>query len=183
MTLAGSGWPGKLGFTIGPPLLAFAMIAVGLRLFGALPGAIQRPPVESFATVQEAQKAGGFPITLPRYFPDYFSWPPARVEISRRPYLGVSLGFNSRDSVTESLWIYQIASDRYNSEIAVPLPKYITQMQTLPLRDKMATLVVGATEAGMTVYQMRWTADGYKYVVATSYSLDELIKIAASLTR
>lgn len=176
-----SGLIRRLSRTITPPLLVFAFIAGALYLADIMPGYIQRPPVQSFASVQEAQRAAGFTIALPHYFPDHFSWPPARVEITRRPYWGSSLGFTAQDSTNESLWIYQIAAGGSGIEKAAPLPKYITQMQTLPINDIMTTLVVGTSEAGTTVYQIRWNADGYGFVIVTSYSLDELIRISTSM--
>ena len=169
--------------TVVTPLVLFGILAAGLSLLNAMPAQIQQPAVQRFDSIEAAQRGAGIKLTLPAYFPDYFSWPPSAIEVNRRPYLTVYLAFTARASGSEALWSYETISREPQADNLVPLPQHVTQMKTFPIKHIQGTLVIGLTSTGETLYQLRWTDGERRHVISTTYSLDELIIMAGSMVR
>jgi hypothetical protein len=170
-----------LVLTVVPALLFFSTIAGAMMLLNKLPGLIQRPSVQSFDTIEDAEQQTGLTILVPSYFPDDFSWPAATIEVMQRPALAVYMVFKSRKSGADSLWIYEITSQGDKADSFVPMPKHVVQVIALPLKGAKGAFSIGKSDAGADIYQVRWKTADHIYVVTTTLSLDDLISMAGSM--
>jgi len=175
--------PSKIRSLLLAPLLVTALTAVVLRLLNGVPSNIQGPAVQQFASVEQAQSRLGVDILLPPYFPDYFAWPPEVIEATSRPSTMVRLVFTARHSGSEALWLFEAFSPDARTDASVAYPATIVQKKTFPVDGKQGLLVVGTDADGMPLYQLRWEQDNRYLVVSTSYSLEEMVRMANSMAR
>ncbi|MEW6033355.1 MAG: hypothetical protein AB1603_00705 [Chloroflexota bacterium] len=174
-------WLLRLAMTALPPLVLLAVTAAGLRLLNTVPTRIQGPTVEHFNSIEEAERKLGVDIIVPAYFPDYFSWPPKAIMAERQPYFTIHLSFAQRATGSEALWVHQILSNDSRAAESIPSPLDVLQDKSFLVKGHQGRLIVGADVNGEPLYQLRWWSDRRYFVVTTTHSLEELIRIAESM--
>lgn len=183
MRAASTHWTRTVGSLLAAPLLLAALAAGLLRLLDGVPERIEGSAVQQFASVEQAQSRLGIDIVLPPYFPDYYSWPPRIIEATSRPSTTVKLVFTARHSGVDSLWLYEAISPDARTDPSIPYPVTVIQKKTYPINGIQGLLVVGAGGDGAPLYQLRWEQDELYLVISTSYSLEELVRMANSMAR
>ncbi len=86
----------RVGEIVLPLLATLVLVALGLRLLGALPSLWLQPPVTAFASIEEAERTLGVRIWLPVYFPDYLDFPPQVIRVEQELVPRVFLSFRGR---------------------------------------------------------------------------------------
>jgi len=165
------------------PILLVTMLAgIGLKLLGAVPSYIRGgPPVESYATLEEAELALRMDILLPAYFPDYIRWPPAAITAQKEPGVMVSLLFLTRDGSRKAMWVHEIMPPSLDLEASIPEPKQVWRRTTVTMNGEEGWLLLGRDEEGYPSNQLRWPARGGFFIVTTIYPEEELVRIAQSM--
>jgi hypothetical protein len=175
-----------------PFLLTIATIALVLRLLNAVPGyweglttePVQVPPSLTehlrYPGIEEMERDLGVSVALPRYFPSYLVWPPDSVRGQREPVPVASLLFASSDG-QQALQIRQIfwAGDALPFE--VPEPLQLLERRGVEMEGGAGLLLIGQSQAGTPVNQMRWRDGDVHLVVTTIYPEEELLRIARSI--
>ncbi|MFC2065988.1 hypothetical protein ACFLUO_02850 [Chloroflexota bacterium] len=108
------------------PRLMLAPVVVGimalaLYLLGMVPAYLQGPTgAYEYSSIEEAESALDFDISVPAYFPSYLAWPPAKITDQLEPVPMVQMLFLASNRSHEALLIYQIVSDREDLPVALP---------------------------------------------------------------
>ena len=166
----------RVGEIVLPLLATLVLVALGLRLLGALPSLWLQPSVTAFASVEEAERALGARIWLPVYFPDYLDFPPQAIRVEREPVPRVFLSFRGREEGEGTrLTITQVlsAEDTLPPEVLPPTA----------IRGRVVDIagVPGLLAPEGNGYRIYWRADDRHLVVKASLPLEELLRIVRSL--
>ncbi len=166
----------RVGEIILPLLATLVLVALGLRLLGALPSLWLQPSLTAFASVEEAERALGARIWLPVYFPDYLDFPPQAIRVEREPVPRVFLSFQGRgEGEGTRLTITQVlsAEDTLPPEVLPPTA----------IRGRVVDIagVPGLVASEEDGYRIYWRAADRHVVVKAVLSLEELLRIARSL--
>ncbi len=120
---------------------------------------------------------------VPSYFPDYYAWPPSTIEVYRRPDIAVYLVFQARQSGAEALWIVEALSIEGLPQGILHTPSIVAQAKTIPVKDRQGTLTVGLDASGNSLYRLQWSDGQRYYLVSTTHSLEDVIRISESMVR
>lgn len=167
-----------------PVGLVLGIAALVLSLLNSVPAQLQGSDrILEFKNIREAQMELGISISVPAYFPDYLSWPPAFVQAQRKPALTVLLLFLSREKDREALWISQvIAEEDKESLTQLPEPKKVLQRSKVDVGENEGELILGRDTDGKPYNYVRWRHGNRHLAIATIYAPEELLKMARSMT-
>ena len=175
MAVAGR-WLWQVGEVALPLLATVVLVALGLRLLGALPSVWLGPPVTVFASVEEAERAVGARIWLPVYFPEYLDFPPEAIRVEREPVARVWLSFRGRGEAEGArLTITQVLT----TQDTLP-PEVLAPAATLGRPVDIAGYIgfVGEEAEGYRIY---WRAADRHVLVTATLPLQEMLGIVRSL--
>jgi hypothetical protein len=177
---------------LGPLLLTVAVAVLLLRLLNAAPdywarlAAGQSParPVLNekveFHSIEEAERELGVKVAIPIYFPSSLIWPPASIRGQQEPARVVSLLFLSADG-RQALQIREIFSREEESPLPVPEPIDVLERREVEVNGIGGLLLLGRSQDGGTLNQLRWHTGGVHLVVTTIYPPEELLRISESI--
>ncbi len=158
------------------PLMAvMAGVVAFLFILKLVPPAIEKEE-QTFATIDQAEKAIGRKVVLPAYFPDFLSWPPSQIRGKGQPNAWIALSVNSgeqKDALTIEEWFFP------QTEPSPPKVPSIEKTQTQV--DGTAASLLVWQEGGVTYRRIYWTEGGMLVSITSLGSLEELSKIAQSV--
>jgi hypothetical protein len=175
-----------------PFLLTMATIALVLRVLNAVPGywemltaePVQAPPSLTehlrYSSIEEMERDLGISVALPRYFPSYLVWPPDSVRGQREPSAVASLLFVS-DEGQQALQVRQIFWTGDALPFDIPEPLQVQERREVEMDGGIGVLLMGQSQVGTPVNQLRWRSGDVHIVVTTIYPEEELLRIARSM--
>jgi hypothetical protein len=175
-----------------PFLLTIAAIALTLRLLNAVPGywemltaqPVQVPPSLTehlrYSSIEEMEGDLGVSVALPSYFPSYLVWPPDSVRGQRDPAPVASLLFVSTEG-QQALQIRQVFWSGDELPFEIPEPLQVLERRAVEMEGGTGLLLIGQSQAGAPLNQLRWRNGDVHRVVTTIYSEGELLRIARSM--
>jgi hypothetical protein len=162
--------------------LMVGIMALVLYVLGSIPSAIQSPTgIREYRTIEEAESGIGIDIVLPAYFPNYLSWPPALIEGQIDPFSMAQVWFFSSDRSAETLMIYQIVSDSEDLPVALPWSDTVIEEIPVSINSSEGFLITGRGPDNRILNGVYWVKDGVHFVVVTTHSAQELLRIANSM--
>lgn len=166
----------RVGGVALPLLGTVVVVALGLRLLGALPSIWLRPPETAFTSIEAAERALGVRIWLPVYFPEYLDFPPEAIRVRRDPVPQVWLSFRGRgEGEGTRLTIAQFLTD------LDPLPPEVLPPAAtfgLPVDIAGYAGAVAEEEGGYRIY---WRTADRQVLVKATLPLQELLRMMRSL--
>ncbi len=163
-------------------LVVVGITAAVLFLLGMLPSHLQAlPGVREYDTLEEAQRALGFEIVIPTYFPSYLSWPPARITVEISSVSQVETLFVSSEQNTEVLLVMQ--STAKDGSLPPSLPWIETVLDEMPISvgDSAGSLVIGGGENGQLMNGAQWKTNNFLFTMVTTQPVQELLSLARSM--
>ena len=175
---------------LNPARLLTSMASLGLVVGSAAlllivldrePRLVVGPELETFANVTDLERAVGERLLLPAYFPQSLRWPPSSIRASGRRRSAVALGFCGPEGRAERLFVAQTV----RGEGAFPpelLPSAVVlESGEVSLEGERATLQRLKAGDGALWSEVAWSARGRSLRMRSSGSLEELLKMAASV--
>ncbi len=175
-----------------PFAIAVVVAVMALRLLNGVPGYVQNlvagPPAPknvlderlSYPSIEAAEKDLGVKVATPAYFPSYLKWPAASVRGQREPARVVSMLFQSSNG-QQGLQIREVFWQGESLPFPVPEPDNLAETANVDVHGITGQLLLGSSEDGTPVNQIRWYAGGVHYILTTIYAREELLKIARSM--
>lgn len=162
------------------PILVVGLAALVLGLLGLVSPSPQKVGFQRYQTVEELERALNIKVLLPAYFPDYLLWPPAMVQGQQGPAPSVELLFLSRKDDKVALSLRQIGSE---SELSKALPRLNNILKEYKVTiDSTQGVLMLLKSAPYGLYNhLYWQSGAYYLIMATSYPIEELFKIAQSI--
>jgi hypothetical protein len=170
---------------IGVWILVMGAAVLALRAADRLPALIAGTPHRArvFATVEQAERALGWRIWLPGYYPEELQWPPFRVEASGTSPVTAILRIGGRDDGRERLVIAQSlggASAPPRDEL--PPGRVLgtpTAVRVGAHPAQLARVLVGPRE----LHDLWWDQDRRRITLRYAGPVQQLLLIAGSLER
>jgi hypothetical protein len=158
------------------------VMALGLYLLGMVPASVQGPTgPQVYSSIEEAESALGFDISVPAYFPSYLAWPPAKITGQLEPFPMVQMLFLDSGRSHEVMLIYQIVSDREDLPVALPWLKTISQEMPVDINGNIGELVVGERADNQGINGVYWKTGDFHFVVVMTQPARELLTLARSI--
>jgi len=165
-----------------PAVFVLGLAALALHGLDRVPAYLQPGTMpQTFASVQAAERGLGMRIPLPAYFPDYLEWPPASVVARQRPGPQVSLLFRLQEGDDLGLAMLIAPEKALPPTLPMPIPAVVLSSRQIDLDGTSALLVTGRGPTGGPFNRLSWVANGYRYTLATSRPVAELLRMARSL--
>lgn len=162
--------------------VVIGVVALALYLLGMVPAHLQTPTgFIEYDSIEAAESALGFEISVPAYFPSYLAWPPVIIRGQKEPFPMVEMLFLSNERRTESLSIDQIISDSRDLPVALPWMKAVLQEMPVDINGNEGKLVVGERTDGQRVNGVYWRNDDFYFVVVMMQPVRELLTLARSM--
>jgi len=140
------------------------------------------PRERSFDTVLELERAAKVRLALPAYFPQTLRWPPSQIRLVGRAPVVAVLAFTGQEGGPERLIISQLVAGGGN------LPEdeqggVVLESRELQVGGAPALLERTKGVDGAVWYRLTWSWKGRPYAMTTRGSLDELLRMAATVRR
>jgi len=162
--------------------IVIAVVAV-IKAANWLPRLFQADTLQTYASVEILKaKLNLKDLSVPSYFPQTVSWPPARILGQARPALDVFLVFNRTGADEPVLTIRQTSLPDKAVDPVIRL-KDIRESVTYRLKNRNAFLEVGSCETGVECSRISWKENDRTTTVAMKSPPFEVIKIAESMIR
>jgi len=166
---------------LGVWLLVFAAAALGLRLADALPRVALGVPrgVVRAESVAELERATGWRVPLPSYFPDTIEWPPAE----SRLHTSGSAAIWCRERPAGGIAMILASAPQQAGGIAAALlPESVELQREEAMLGPRPALVSRVRDVeGIVWQQVQWRAGGRIILIRYRGTLDQLLKIAGSV--
>ncbi len=156
-------------------------VAFALRVLDGVPGTVTGNPrgVRHFDTIDDLQRAIGWTVPIPAFFPDVLQWPP--VELRALGRTAVTVGFARRNSSDE--WLLLGMAQGQNEGLPAQLLAAGLSLQSTPtlVDGHPAVLRRLRTADGLVWQELAWHRGDRQFVMRYRGSLAQLETMASSL--
>lgn len=160
---------------------ALATLVVLLRVGSCIPGTVDQEGIERYTSLRvAARRLRPDPLYLPSVVPKSLAWPPAEILVRRRPAPAAMIHFESPAGDEIVLGIVQSRGD--GAPPARIEPTRILRTEELRLGDRAATLDLALCDDRTPCNRIRFTDGPYRLELVGRIPLEELKRIAASLS-
>ncbi len=140
------------------------------------------PRERTFRSVNELERAVRTRLALPAYFPATLRWPPSQIRLSGRAPVVALLGFSGQEGGPERLYISQIVAG--GGELPEDgLGGVVLESRDLEVGGEPALLERVKGVDGALWYRLTWSWRGRPCAMRSRGSLDELLRMAATIRR
>lgn len=184
-----NGVPTGLGQELARVLVSLAAVFVvaagGLKLLDRIPGLVLGTPhgVTRYPDIEQAERALGYNVLVPPYFPDTLQWPPTSIEVTTGPSPAVALHFGGRDGRPDRLQICEtLAPDTASAREILP-DVAVLETATVFVEGTRAGLRRVLTDDGRLLHELTWHTGQRLFVLRFDGPVDQLLAMAQSLER
>ncbi len=165
-----------------PLVLVLGALALGLGALDAVAPALAGPPRDQpFDSVAGLERAIGRRVTVPTYFPSSIAWPPSSVRRVGRAPGAVVLAFPSRsDARVRLLFAQGLTPDEALPDEVEPGGTLLEHFM-VRVGSEEAVLSRLRAEDGVIWHELRWRRSGRALLMRSTGTLEELLKVAASV--
>lgn len=162
---------------------AILLLIVSLMLLNRLPASVQSDTARSFRTVDEVRSELRIrEVRVPSYFPQRITWPPARILAQNIPFPAVLMEFRAAGTDRIALVVVQSENEHFGKNASLRMEQIIERVPHT-VRGTAMQLVVGSCGRGLPCCQLAWADGVQRFMVITTESPFELVKIAESMIR
>ncbi len=166
----------------GSIMAVLGVMAIGLRLLNTVPGYLSPPPLQTYATLEEAGRSTGVHFYTPAYYPDYLQWPPYDIRGWVQPQKKVAVTLALQDSRRPVLWLeewYPVPGEALPS---IPRAAQLVEKKTVSLHEGVEAQMVAYKSSGdQLYYRLIWDEGNTRVAMTALLPPSELLHMAMNM--